>query len=766
MTQAHHSRSKPLLLRPTSLKLISVLILIFCAWCIYLDAQVRYKFEGKRWALPAQVFARSLEIYNDKALNADNLIEELKLLGYRSQHPAADTNTYSIKHIATNHQVVELNVPAHQTPDGYQATSRFVFDIENDIVTKLRGIDSQQALYTLEPLKIGGIYPRTKEERVFLAYEEFPKELIASLLVTEDRDFNHHFGIAPLSIARAAWANLNAGRVVQGGSTLTQQLVKNFYLSRERSISRKINEALMSLMLEAHYDKQSILETYMNDVFLGQSGSLAIHGFAASSLYYFGKDLRACSIDEYALLVAMIKGPSFYNPRRYPERAIKRRNLVLSLLRQEGIIRDEDYQIAQAKPLSLIEKPQISTNPFPAFMDAAKRQLEKDYREEDLRTEGLKIYTSFDPQIQLQLEASIASKLPRLETQEQAGTLQVGAVVTATGTGELLAMAGDRQARYRGFNRALDARRPIGSLIKPAIYLSALEQANNYHLASMISDEPFGLKFENGQIWEPQNFDQKSHGNVPLYLALAKSYNLASARLGLELGIDRVHDMLNRLGIRKELTPYPSLFLGSQSLTPIEVTQFYQTIASNGFNMPLRSIREVTNSKDETLSRYPFKLNQVVAPEAIFLLQDALVKTMQIGTARSSSRVLPEELIVAGKTGTTNDNRDSWFAGYSGDYLATFWLGRDDNKATHLTGSSGALQLWLDFITRMPQYPLNVEAPKDIQYHWFDIQTANLTDERCQDSIALPIWGEFDKSTYQTCEKGYSSLRGWLKSWF
>lgn len=766
MNDASGSRPRPLLLRPTSLKVLSVLILVFSVWCIYLDAQVRHKFEGKRWALPAQVFARTLEIYDDKALNADNLLSELTMLGYTHLPEASQANSYAYRKFSDSRHRFELNVPAHQSADGYHKASRFKFEINNDLVSKLQGIESNQALYTVEPLKIGGIYPKSKEERVFIPYDSIPTALIASLLVTEDRDFNHHYGIAPLSIARAAWANLMAGRVVQGGSTLTQQLVKNFYLSRERSISRKVNEALMALMLEAHYDKPSILETYMNDVFLGQSGSLAIHGFGAASFYYFGKDLSACSISEYALLVAMVKGASYYNPRRFPERALKRRNLVLSLLKNEGVLENDAYQAAINEPLSIIDKPKLITNPFPAFMDMVKRQLEKDYREDDLRTEGLKVYTSLDPQVQYQLESTISSRLPTLEQAPQNEELQVAAVVTSTGTGEVVGMIGDRRARYRGFNRALDAKRQIGSLIKPAIYLSALEKPETYHLASMISDEAFGLEFENGQTWEPRNFDNQTHAQVPLYLALAKSYNLASARLGLALGIDTVHETLERLGIKQDLNPYPSLFLGSQTLSPIDVTQLYQTIASNGFSIPLRAIREVSNAHGETLSRYPFKLDQVISPEAICLLQDALIKTMQIGTGRSAYRSLPEQLLVAGKTGTTNDNRDSWFTGYSGNYLATFWIGRDDNQETHLTGSSGALQLWTEFMKRVPQYSLTLDAPKDIGYYWFDNSSGKLTDERCKNASALPIWGEPDRSNFQACEQGFSSVKGWLKSWF
>lgn len=522
----------------------------------------------------------------------------------------------------------------------------------------------------------------------------------------------------------------------------------------------------MSLLLEAHYDKQSILETYMNDVFLGQSGELAIHGFAAASLFYFGKDLTNCTVAEHALLVAMIKGPSYYNPRRFPERALQRRNIILALLKANGLLDGHAYQQAKSSKLRLVERPTLQTNPYPAFMDLLRRQLGKDYHEEDLRTEGLKIYTTLDPQIQFQLEQASAATMAKLDGDSTDQALQIGAVVSASGTGEVLAILGDRQARYRGFNRALDAIRPIGSLIKPATYLSALEQPERYHLASQLLDEAFKIEFEDGQTWAPENFDEKSHGKVPLYLALAKSYNLSSARLGLDLGIKSVHSTLEKLGVVRDLNPYPSLFLGSQALSPFEVTQAYQTIASNGFNIPLRAIREVTDSQQKTLSRYPVEIKQVVSPQASYLLQHALVQTMQTGTGRSVYQQLPKALIVAGKTGTTNNNRDSWFTGFSGDYLATVWLGRDDNQPTQLTGSSGALKVWSEFIKRIPQYPLSMDPPAGIEYYWFNTDKGTLTDENCQSATRLPAWGRPESADYEACSTGYSSVKGWIKSWF
>ncbi len=761
MSEHLSQASRPLLLRATSLKILSVLLLIFLGWLIYLDAQVRYKFEGKRWALPAQVFARSLEIYEGLPLNLTNLRNELNLLSYRQVSQVRQPGEYRL-----TGNTIELYTRSHDAPEGLQPAAHFQFRIAGDLVSSLRSLDgSGQALYSVDPVKIGGIYPRVKEERILLPYDEFPEKLVATLLMIEDRDFKNHFGIAPLSIARAMVANIKAGRVVQGGSTLTQQLVKNFYLSRERSITRKINEAFMSLLLEWHYPKQDILETYMNDIFLGQSGSLAIHGFEAASYYYFGTSSQHLGWSEYALLVAMIKGPSYYNPRRFPERAITRRNLVLDVLLREGVIDESTHQAAVASALNLVKKPKFKTDRYPAFLDLVKRQLSEEYNDEDLSSEGLKVYTTLDPQLQEQLENAATSRMQLLAQSTSDDQLQLAAVVSDTGTGEIVALLGDRNTDFKGFNRALDAQRPVGSLIKPAIYLSALESPEDYSLATRILDQRFSVPLPDGQSWQPNNYDDEEHGQVSFLEALSKSYNLSAARLGLSLGVDRVHDTLLRLGAQAPLNPYPSLFLGAQSMSPLDVTQLYQTIASNGFNMPLRSIREVTDSAGQSLRRYPFEIEQVVKPQPIFLLRHALIETMKSGTGRSAYWSLPESLIVAGKTGTSNENRDSWFAGFSGDYLTTVWVGRDDNQPTHLTGSAGALKVWTEFMGRIPQYPLSNTAPGEVDYYWVDEESGALTEEQCKGATILPFWGK-PALPYQACDKGYRSLGGWIKSWF
>ena len=744
-------------------KLSITAVFLAFAWLIYQDAQLRYKFEGKRWSLPAQVLARPLEIFEGQALNLDNFEQELALLSYRKDKRVSAPGTYW-----RTGSEVSIYRRAHETIDGPQARLKLRFKVRGDVVSKVwEGARASSEIYTLEPYKIGGIYPESKEERQLIAYEDIPKGLVAALLATEDKDFFTHYGIAPTSIVRAMFANVKAGRVVQGGSTLTQQLVKNFYLTRERSIVRKLNEAMMALMLELHYSKEDILETYVNDIYLGQSGNTAIHGFAMASQFYFAKSLAQCELEELALLVAILKGPSYYNPRRYPERATKRRNLVLSLMLKDNWISSQAASQAQAAPLALSKKPKFQSNRYPGFIELVKRQLASEYRVEDLRSEGLKIYTTLDPQLQRNLEEATRREMLRLDAtqKDQKGKLETGAVITSVGTGEVLALLGGRDPRYQGFNRALDADRAVGSLIKPAIYLTALEQPERYQLASLIKDQAFVLKFKNGDQWAPSNFDKEEHGDVSLVEALSKSYNLAAARLGLELGLDEVQDSLRRLGVEQELNPYPSLLLGAQAMTPFEVAKFYQTIASNGFNMPLRAIREVADHRGRLLSRYSFEIEQVISPEASYLLQSAMQETMRSGSGRSAYWSLPTQLLTAGKTGTTNDYRDSWFSGFSGDYLGVFWVGKDNNEPTGLTGSAGALKLWTRFMASIPQYPLATPRPSDVNVRWFDINNWNETSEGCKNAKPLPIWGEEFETEFQRCAAGGSGLKSWLRAW-
>lgn len=716
---------------------LSLLGVVFCAvLLIYVDSQVREKFEGKRWELPAKVFARPLEVYAGQSLSYAQLRQELNELGYRVVSSATGPGTAEF---ASSR--VRIYTRGFAFPDGLEPSRKLLIDFSQGKVQRIFDEQAQQpvALVRLEPSLIGGIYPRSNEDRDLIRLENAPPFLKEALLVVEDRDYYNHHGISPKGMLRAAIVNARAGRFVQGGSTLTQQLIKNFYLTSDRTLSRKLLELPMALAMDFRYEKDEILEAYLNEVYLGQSGVRAIHGFGLASQFYFGRPLAELEIHQVALLVGLVKGPSFYDPRRNPERAKSRRDLVIRLLAEQDYISDEQYDLAIAEPLGVRESRRMKTGNYPAYLDLVKRQLRKEYRDEDLSTEGLLVYTSLDPVSQFHADSAVSTVLDDLTNRygQRAGDLQGAMVVTDPRTGEVLAMVGDKDTRFEGFNRALDARRSVGSLIKPAIYLAAIEQG--YTLASLLDDSPVELRLPNGDIWKPQNFDRQSHGDILLINALARSLNQSTVNLGLEVGLSRIIDVMKRLGVERNIQALPSLMLGAQEMTPMEMAEVYQTLAADGFRMPLRSIRMVTTAEGEELSRYPFQLRQQVAAEPIYLIRYAMQQVGRTGTARSAYQTLPADLNFAGKTGTSNDQRDSWFAGFTGNRLAVVWVGRDDNTSLPFTSTGGALPIWTAFMHQEKPEPLVSRLPDDLSLRWIDEASGRLSDPLCEGSIQLPF---------------------------
>ncbi len=628
---------------------------------------------------------------------------------------------------------------------------------------------SELSLVRLEAPEIGTVHPAHNEDRILVQRKGLPEQLVKGLIASEDRLFYQHHGVAPKSIARALWANLRAGSVVQGGSTLTQQLVKNFYLTREKSLWRKINEAMMALLLEVHVSKDEILEAYANEIYLGQDGSRAIHGFGLAARFHFNRRLEELNLSQQALLVALVRGPSYYDPRRHPKRAKERRNLVLKMMRDQGAISNKVYQRATAAALGVDSGAGRDRHDYPAFIDLVRRQLHRDYREEDLTSEGLRIFTTLDPWVQGRIESRIAEKLRKLEKQHRlpGGKLESAAVVLDSQSGEVRALVGGRDPGYAGFNRALDAVRPVGSLIKPAVYLSALMQPDRYTLLTPLDDAPLTLKMDDGKLWRPQNYDKKSHGLVPLHRALAKSYNLSSVRLGLAVGLDRVSGLLREMGISRPITPVPAMLLGAVSLSPLEVAQLYQGFAAGGFYSPLRAIRAVQSSTGEPLQRYPLTVHQAVPAGPVYLLNRNLQEVVRNGTGRGLSSYLDPSLNIAGKTGTTDDLRDSWFAGFSGDQVAVVWLGRDDNRPAGLSGSRGALQVWGDMMEPLEPAPLELLKPDSIETVWIDPGSGFVADESCSEARRFPfIEGSAPKTRSSCIGQGGGAVERFFRSFF
>ncbi|GAB6066883.1 penicillin-binding protein 1B [Methylothermus subterraneus] len=726
----------------------------------YLDRLIREQFEGRRWALPANVYAAPIEMYAGLKLSPLQLEGLLKQLNYRY-----DPNLSSQASYYRQGSQVFLRTRAFHFPDGPEPSHRVGLSFAGEQVARLYDLEqkTELPLLRLDPVQIGSFYPGRKEDRVLVRLSEVPPLLVKILLTVEDRDFYQHHGISPRAIARALWSDIKALKLVQGGSTITQQLVKNFFLSAERSLWRKLNEALMALILEVRYSKDEILEAYLNEIYLGQDGARAIHGFALASEFYFSRPLAELKPHHMALLVGLIRGPNYYDPRRHPKRALARRNLVLDLCAEEGVI--DAATLAQAKRLPLEVTPYFHrpSARYPAFLDLVKRHLTLEYKEEDLTSEGLKIFTTLDVRVQEALEQTAAATLTQLEQGYRLDRLETATLVTRRDSGEIVALTGGRDPRQAGFNRALDSARPIGSLVKPAVYLTALAQPERYTVITPLPDVPVQIKNADGTFWRPQNYDRKPHGQVPLHWALAQSYNLATVHLGLELGLDRVVDTLRRLGVSRELARYPSLLLGAVELSPLEVAQMYQTLANQGFNTPLRAIHAVLANDNRPLQRYPLTVQQAIDPGPVYLLNTILQEVVSQGTASSAYRILPRSMQVAGKTGTTDDLRDSWFAGFSGDYLAVTWIGRDDNSPTRLTGASGALQLWARLMAKISAQPLALTQPETVEWVWIDSTSGLKAEENCRGARQFPFLRGSAPTETAPCAQ---DIQPWLKRWF
>jgi len=721
------------------LALIALLLglVVGVPWVWKLDKTVTSRFEGNRWALPARVYARPTELYPGRALTPAALKRQLEWLGYLEVHAVRKPGEYRQRGGRFDIYTRSFTFPDEQRP-----ARRIRIRLGDGRITALEDADGKAlALYRLEPVRIANIYPRHNEDRLLVKLEEVPPLLVKALLKVEDKAFYEHHGVRPTSIVRAMIANLRAGRTVQGGSTLTQQLVKNFFLSNEKTLIRKLNEAVMALLLEWHYDKDEILEAYLNEIYLGQDGARAVHGFGLASQFYFQRALSELAPEQILLLVGMAKGASYFDPRRHPQRARARRDIVIQVLVRDGDLDPEAAEILTNRPLGVTRKAPSSVTRYPAFLDLVRRQLRRDYRDEDLQSEGLVVFTTLDPEIQFRTEQAVVERLAKIEKDRglESGSLQAAMMVASVDQGEVLASVGGRDPRYAGFNRTLDMKRPIGSMVKPAIYLTALAQPRLYNLLTPLDDSELVLELPNGDQWAPGNYDHAYHENVTLISALVHSYNIATVRLGLQLGIDNVVRTLRRLGIGARINPYPSMLLGALEVPPVEALQMYQTIAANGYRTPLRAILAVVDQQGETLQRYPLEVEQVVPPEPVFLLTTALQQVTERGTARALQWLLPPTLTVAGKTGTTNDLRDSWFAGFTGEHVAVAWVGRDDNRSTGLTGSSGALRLWAAAIGKLDSAPLTPVEPDDVQWAMADIERGLLTDGQCGDGVWLPF---------------------------
>jgi penicillin-binding protein 1B len=710
-----------------------VLGVAFTLWMVHLDHVVTREFQGRHWSIPARVYAAPLELYAGAPIGAGDLEEELVRLHYRPGDPALGAGIY--RRTGNN---FDLRARRVRFIDELRESQLVSIGTDANSIVSLKQANGALAVFRLDPPVIGSVFPIHGEDRLVLSPADVPPLLRSGIKLIEDRRFDEHHGVDARGITRAMWANLRARRVVQGGSTLTQQLVKNYFLSDEQTLGRKLTEALMAMRLEAHFSKEEILIAYLNEVYLGQDGSRAIHGFGLGSEYYFAKPLAELDTGELAMLIGLVKGPSFYDPRRHPDRARARRDLVLEELARAHLIDAAGAARAAAVPLKL--RPPGGAY-VPAYLDLVRRNLKRDYAEGDLAAAGLAVYTSLDPRAQAAAERALIANLKRLDTARpvRGAALQGATIVVEPNSGDVVAVVGGRDIGNDGFNRALDARRPIGSLVKPAVYLTALE-SGRYNAATLIEDAPIELKLPNGTVWAPQNFEHVVYGTVPMARALAESMNLATIRLGLDLGLPKVAETLQKLGLETAPVLNPSMLLGTVEMTPLEVVQVYTTLANGGFRARLRTVRAVLDEQGRPLKSFKVQVEEAAPAADVYQLDRMLTLVTTKGTGREAVNRLPKGTVVAGKTGTSSDTRDSWFAGFTGSYLAVVWVGYDDNRVTGLTGAAGALPIWADTLASLKSASFEPVPSELVEDRWIGFEDGLETTPACSaDAVAVAV---------------------------
>lgn len=712
--------------RRIGLKLLAALLLLAAigsvGFTLVLGRQIDQRFGSRRWSIPATIFSDTVFCYPGQRFGLSEVKQLLLVRRYREargRDPMA--GEYRLAPAALTVYLRKFEFAGRDLP------ARLVkMEFTKNSLRSLSESGKPLPFLELEPIVISRLFGRERESRHLISLAQTPKELIDAVVAIEDRRFFEHRGIDWLGISRALWVDLLARRVVQGGSTITQQLVKNYFLEPDRTLRRKLMEAALAIVLESRYGKEDILEMYFNEIYLGQRGGVAIHGMGEAALTFFGRNVDDLTLAEAATLAGLIQAPSAYSPYRHAEACKQRRDLVLKRMLELDKIDRSRYERARMEPLRLIERP-LPVNVAPYFVDTVRQQLEQLYSPEVLASEGLVVHTSLQPELSLAAEQAVSDGLeeleaayPRLKAQGDKEPLQAALVAVQPRTGQVLALVGGRDYAASQFNRAVLARRQPGSAFKPFVYLAALDQ---FAVTGKILDQPLVYPVD-GKSWSPRNYDGRYHGEVSLQVALAKSLNAATVNLAMTVGLDPIIDTARRMGIDSPLKPYPSLALGAFEVTPFELAAAYAALANDGQRPYLLSLKKVVTAAGAVEQSRHFELAQATSPAKAFLVTHMLEGVFQFGTAQSAV-AHGIDFPCAGKTGTTSDYRDSWFVGYTPDLLVLVWIGFDDNRSTFLSGGKGALRIWERFMTSIRPW---------LQGQPFRVPPGVIQQPVCQDS--------------------------------
>ena len=699
-------------LRIFSIVLVALLVitstgLVFGAWYLkQLEDTITVKFEGQKWFFPSKIYSDSYLLYVGINLRLDDLTDKLHRLGYYES--AAAPKAKGEFRIQRSQGIVDVYLHDFDYPTERRGGVPVRISLQGSTVTRIENLASGKEIFDfeLEPELVTGLYERIWKERKVVKLAEVPPIVVKAILATEDERFFSHHGIDPIGILRAMWVNLRTLSFQQGGSTLTQQLVKNFFLSDERTFSRKIPEAIMALIAERKYSKDTILENYLNEIYLGQRGSQGIFGVWEAAQFYFSKPLSDLTVGEAALLAGLIRAPNRLSPYRSTEAATKRRNVVLGKMLDDRIITRKQYETALAEKLPQRALVKVS-NDAPFYVDYLRRELDENYSNTVLTKEGLRIFSSLDLQLQRKAERALVEGLKKLEAAHPAlrrkgddDSLEGAIVVVRPQTGEIKAMVGGRNYQKSQFNRVFQARRQPGSVFKPFVYLAALmfggQSGTRYTPDTVVNDSQFTWNYD-GQEWQPSNYNNEYFGAVTFRRALENSLNSATGRVAQDVGIRRVREIAHRLGIQSPLPAVPSLALGSAEVTPLEVAVAYSTLANGGVRTRPLAVKLVMDQNGKPLEKRDVRVEQVINPQLAYMMNYLLKGVLDRGTAVSARR-MGFTRPAAGKTGTTNDYKDAWFVGYTPDLLAVVWVGFDGPSKLNLSGAEAALPIWTEFM--------------------------------------------------------------------
>ena len=702
--------------------------------------EIALRLEGERQERPSWVYARPFELWPGQRLLESELVEVLNALRYRETQS-------SVEQPGTFYKAKD-EIRVHLRHVGVNASPHIIGVGFNDLsVRAIREFPEQNSLHhvELEAVPVTTLFAEERTKQRWVPLDGIPQQVVQAVLATEDRRFFEHTGLDPIGIVRAAWLDIRSGEIRQGGSTLSQQLVKNYFLTPERTIRRKLLEAFLAIILESRASKEEILELYLNDVYLGQRGSFGISGVGQAARIYFAKDVKNLELEEAALLAALIRAPNSASPFRHAEEARKRRDVVLEQMARHGFVEPEVAKAAAARPLR-IEPGAVDIGEAPYFIDVLRQELLARYPPEATQNQSLTVLSTMDRHLQNAAQRAVAEGLveieDRLSGNNKPGDVQAALIALDPSQGDVLALVGGRSYGLSQFNRATEARRQPGSAFKPFVYLAAFERSYQasgsggpssqyFTPATTVRDEPTTI-WHGGRAWRPSNYDHRFSGDVTFRQALARSLNVATAKVGQQVGYDRVVQLWDSIGTHSELEPYPSVVLGAFEMTPLDLATAYTVIANHGVRVDPRFFVAVRDNGGRTLDTVESARHAVTGPQSAFLVADMMRSVIDEGTAREA-RARGFTAVASGKTGTTNDTRDAWFVGFTPDVLAVVWVGYDDNRPLGLSGAQAALPIWTRFMKAAVsgRESGSFKPPAGITFARIDAETGLLARPSC-----------------------------------